>query len=170
MQYTVRPKEYHRGYCPTICDTMQSAEEELALMRKHTDFEWEIVEEMDEDEEELQRIEDEEHVRLYQRYYDDEDDGTECLDDEDDEEDDGEPEYVLSTPACSQIYGTYAKALEGYNLHRDYYVREGWPMVLEHKSKRAIVVDGVEVRALRVLFRKGNVNKDITLTVRIEID
>ena len=92
------------------------------------------------------------------------------VDDEDDEEDEGEPEYVLSTPACSQIYRTYAKALEGYNLHRNYYVREGWPMVLEHKSKRAIVVDGVEVRALRVLFRKGNVNKEITLTIRIEID
>ena len=107
------------------------------------------------------------HVRLYRRFYNDEDDGTLFADDEEDE---GEPEYVLSSPECSQIYRTYAKALEGYNLHRDYYVREGWPMVLEHKSKRAIVVDGVEVRALRVLFRKGNVNKEITLTIRIEID
>ena len=111
------------------------------------------------------------HARLYRRFYNDEDDGTLFADDEEDDyEDEGEPEYVLSSPACSQIYRTYAKALEGYNLHRDYYVHEGWPMVLEHKSKRAIVVDGVEVRALRVLFRKGNVNKEITLTIRIEID
>lgn len=112
------------------------------------------------------------YVRLYQRYYDDDNHGVLFADDDDEEEykDTGEPEYVLSTPGCSQVYSTYAKALEGFNLHRDYYVREGWTMVLEHKSKRAITIDGVEVRALRVLFRKRKVNKEITLYVRIDID
>ena len=89
---------------------------------------------------------------------------------DDDEDDEGEPEYVLSTPGCSQVYTTYAKALEGYNIHYAYYKAEGWPIVLEHKSRRAITIDGEEVRALRVLFRRGRVNKEITLTVRIDID
>lgn len=119
-----------------------------------------------------QRAEYEAHVCLYQRYYNDDDHGVLFADDDDEEErkDIGEPEYVLSAPGCSQIYSTYTKALEGYNLHRAYYEHEGWSIVLEHKSKRAITIDGEEVRALRVLFRRGNINKEITLTVRIEID
>ncbi len=90
--------------------------------------------------------------------------------DDDEEEDTGEPEYVLSTPGGSQVYTTYAKALEGYNIHYAHYKAEGWPIVLEHKSRRAITIDGEEVRALRVLFRKRKVNKEITLYVRIDID
>ncbi len=160
MQYTVRPKEYHRGYCPTICDTMQSAEEELALMRKHTDFEWEIVEELDDDEEELQRIEDEEHVRLYQRYYDD----------EDDDDDEGRAEYVLTTEACSQIYYDYAKAVDGYNLHCDYYEREGWTTMCKKVAKNEVTIDGVKVRAMRAVYDKGAERREVELTVRIECD
>lgn len=125
------------------------AKKEQTKMRRATDADYEA------------------HVSLYRRYYNDEDDGTLF---DDDEEDTGEPEYVLSTPGCSQVYTTYAKALEGYNIHYAYYKAEGWPIVLEHKSRRAITIDGEEVRALRVLFRRGRVNKEITLTVRIDID
>lgn len=125
------------------------AKKEQTKMRRATDVDYEA------------------YMRLFQRYCNDEDDGTLF---DDDEEDTGEPEYVLSTPGCSQVYTTYAKALEGYNIHYAYYKAEGWPIVLEHKSRRAITIDGEEVRALRVLFRRGNINKEITLTVRIDID
>lgn len=80
MEYIVRPKEYHRGYCPTICESLESAEEELSLMRKYTDFEWDIVEELDEDEEELQCIEDEKPVDLYMREYEQMIEAMECPD------------------------------------------------------------------------------------------
>ena len=70
MQYIVRPTEYHRGYCPTICETMESAEEELALMRKYTDFEWEIVEEPDEDgEDDLNGLSDDERVAFMNEFH-----------------------------------------------------------------------------------------------------
>lgn len=133
MEYIVRPKEYHRGYCPTICDTMESAEEQLALMQKYTDFEW-VIETDDED------------------------------------EDEGEPEYVLKTEACSQIYDTYEKAREGFSIHHEYYIREGWELVCMHQSKRAITVDGSDVRAMRGVYRKNGKTEEVCLSVRIEID
>lgn len=172
MQYTVRPKEYHRGYCPTICDTMESAEEELALMRKYTTFEWEIVEELDdEDEEELQRVDDEAHVKLYQRYFDDEDDGTLYDDDEDDyEEDEGKPQYVLDTPGCAQVYDDYAKAVEGFNFHCAYYEREGWTTMCKKVAKNEVTIDGVKVRAMRAVYDKGVQRREVELKVRIDCD
>lgn len=172
MQYTVRPTEYHRGYCPTICDTMESAEEQLALMRKHTDFDWEIVEELDEDEEELQRIEDEEHVRQYRRYYDDEDDGTLYDDDEDDDydEDEGVPEYVLETAQCTQAYHEYEKAMEGFKLYCAYYEREGWEMVVKKRAMNSVNINGETVCAMRAVYRKGEVRESVELSVRIECD
>ena len=45
MKYIVEPKEYHRGYCPCICESEESAIEELLKMEKYTDFEWVIYEE-----------------------------------------------------------------------------------------------------------------------------
>ena len=42
MQYIVEPKEYHRGYCATICESEESAIKQLELMERYTDFEWEI--------------------------------------------------------------------------------------------------------------------------------
>jgi len=42
MKYIVQPKKYHRGYCPTICESEKSALKQLEFMENHTDFEWEI--------------------------------------------------------------------------------------------------------------------------------
>lgn len=89
---------------------------------------------------------------------------------EDDDEDNGNPEFVLKSEACTQAYDTYAKAREGFVIHHDYYVREGWDVVCEHQSKREIVIDGVPVRALRNVYRKNGKTEDLCLSVRIEID
>lgn len=50
MQYVVAPKEYHRGYCSTYCNSEESAIEQLLTMEMYTDFEWEIWEELEDDE------------------------------------------------------------------------------------------------------------------------
>lgn len=141
MQYTVRPTEYHRGYCPTICDTMESAEEQLALMRKHTTFEWEIVEELDEDEE-----------------------------DDDYNEDEGKPEYVLATAQCTQAYHEYQKAMEGFKLYCDYYEREGWELVVKKRAMNSVNINGETVCAMRAVYRKDEVRESVELSVRIECD
>ena len=77
---------------------------------------------------------------------------------------------MLKSENCTQAYATYAKACEGFGIYHNYYVREGWTVVCEHKSKRAIVVDGVEVRAFRNVYRKNGKTVDLCLSVRIEID
>lgn len=43
MKYWVQPKVYHRGYCPTVCNSEKSAMVQLEFMENHTDFEWEII-------------------------------------------------------------------------------------------------------------------------------
>lgn len=121
--------------------------------------------------EECERIEDEEHVRLYHRYCDDEDDGT-LYDDEDDfdDENEGKPEYVLATEDMTQIYPDYAKAVEGYNLHCAYYEREGWTTMCKKVAKNEVTIDGVKVRAMRAVYDKGDERREVELTVRIECD
>lgn len=42
-EYWVLPVYYHQGYCPTICQTMESAEKECERLTEVTGFEWEII-------------------------------------------------------------------------------------------------------------------------------
>ena len=44
MEYNFRvvPCVYKRGYCPTICETLQDALEEQDFWNERTDFEWAI--------------------------------------------------------------------------------------------------------------------------------
>lgn len=144
MKYTVIPKEYHRGYCPTICFTEEDAQEQLALMRKHTTFEWEIIEEPDDVPEEEE--------------------------DDYEEENEGKPEFILSTKDCTQIYHDYAKAVEGYNLHCTYYECEGWQTMCKKEAKNEVTIDGVKVRAMRAVYQKGNRRREVEITIRIECD
>jgi hypothetical protein len=44
MEYNFRvvPCVYKRGFCPTLCETLQDALEEQDFWNEHTDFEWAI--------------------------------------------------------------------------------------------------------------------------------
>ena len=44
MDYNFRvvPCEYHRGYCPTYVDTLESAITQQQFWNEHTDFLWAI--------------------------------------------------------------------------------------------------------------------------------
>lgn len=42
-EYWVQPVYYHRGYCPTVCESMESAEKECEYLTEVTGFEWEII-------------------------------------------------------------------------------------------------------------------------------
>ena len=42
-KYKVQPKNYIKGYCPTICNTLESANAEKINLQKQTGFLWEIV-------------------------------------------------------------------------------------------------------------------------------
>ena len=44
MKFIVKPKKYHKGYCKTICKTLESAGNEKAYFERFTDFEWVIEE------------------------------------------------------------------------------------------------------------------------------
>ena len=41
--WTVAPKRYRRGYCPTICKSQRSAEHEQERLKRMTGFEWVIT-------------------------------------------------------------------------------------------------------------------------------
>ena len=41
--WNVKPKRYHRGYCPTICRSQYAAEHERKQLERETGFEWTIV-------------------------------------------------------------------------------------------------------------------------------
>ena len=43
-KYWVQPVKHHRGFCPTVCDTYDEAEKQLAFWEDNTNFKWEIVE------------------------------------------------------------------------------------------------------------------------------
>lgn len=43
MKYYVVPVHYHQGYCPTVCESMKSAERECERLTEGTGFEWEII-------------------------------------------------------------------------------------------------------------------------------
>lgn len=47
MKYNVQPKEYRRGYCPTICENEEDAIEQALFLEEKTGFEWVIYEEED---------------------------------------------------------------------------------------------------------------------------
>ena len=40
MPYTIKPREYHKGYCPTKCRTYAAAIAEHARLEKATGFRW----------------------------------------------------------------------------------------------------------------------------------
>ena len=42
--YWVQPTKYHKGFCPTVCDTLKEAKKQLRFWEDNTDFEWEIIE------------------------------------------------------------------------------------------------------------------------------
>ena len=42
-QWKVQPKRYRRGYCPTICESQESAERERENLERITGFEWIIT-------------------------------------------------------------------------------------------------------------------------------
>ena len=42
-QWKVQPKRYRRGYCPTICKSQKSAEEQQERLERITGFEWAIT-------------------------------------------------------------------------------------------------------------------------------
>ena len=42
FNFRVVPCEYHRGYCPTICETLADAVEECDFWNEHTNFLWAI--------------------------------------------------------------------------------------------------------------------------------
>lgn len=46
-RFRVEPCEYHRGFCPALCETVEDAWEELVFWNSHTDFQW-IIEGVDE--------------------------------------------------------------------------------------------------------------------------
>lgn len=41
--WKVQPKRYRKGYCPTICKTQKSAEEQQERLERITGFEWTIT-------------------------------------------------------------------------------------------------------------------------------
>ena len=42
-RWKVQPKRYHRGYCPTTCESQKSAEHEREHLERTTGFEWKIT-------------------------------------------------------------------------------------------------------------------------------
>ena len=46
-RFKVVPCEYHAGYCPVLCETLESAIDELEFWDEKTDFTW-AVEGLDE--------------------------------------------------------------------------------------------------------------------------
>ena len=42
-RWKVQPKRYHKGYCPTICNSQKSAECEQEHLERTTGFEWTII-------------------------------------------------------------------------------------------------------------------------------
>lgn len=43
MKYIVEPVKYAKGYCRTICNSMESAERECERLTEVTGFEWQII-------------------------------------------------------------------------------------------------------------------------------
>lgn len=41
--FLVQPKKYRRGYCSTVCNSLQEAEEQKSYWERNTDFEWVII-------------------------------------------------------------------------------------------------------------------------------
>lgn len=41
--WKVQPKRYRRGYCPIICKSQKSAEEQRECLERTTGFEWKII-------------------------------------------------------------------------------------------------------------------------------
>lgn len=41
--WKVQPKRYRKGYCPTICKSQKSAEEQQEHLERITGFEWKII-------------------------------------------------------------------------------------------------------------------------------
>lgn len=42
-RWKVQPKRYRKGYCPTICKSQKSAEEQQEFLERTTGFEWTIT-------------------------------------------------------------------------------------------------------------------------------
>lgn len=42
-KFFVQPKKYHRGFCPTICNSLKEAEEQKSYWERNTNFEWVII-------------------------------------------------------------------------------------------------------------------------------
>lgn len=43
-KYWVQPIKYHKGFCPTVCNTLKEAKKQLQFWEDNTNFKWEIVE------------------------------------------------------------------------------------------------------------------------------
>lgn len=43
-QYLVQPLRQHKGFCPTVCNSMEEAKEQLSYWRSQTRFRWVIIE------------------------------------------------------------------------------------------------------------------------------
>lgn len=43
-EYWVQPLKYHKGFCPTVCDTLEEAKKQLKFWEDNTNFKWEIIE------------------------------------------------------------------------------------------------------------------------------
>lgn len=42
-KFFVQPKKYHRGFCPTVCNSLKEAEEQKSYWERNTNFEWVII-------------------------------------------------------------------------------------------------------------------------------
>ena len=42
-EFFVQPKKYHRGFCPTVCNSLKEAEEQKSYWERNTNFEWVII-------------------------------------------------------------------------------------------------------------------------------
>lgn len=42
-KWQVAPKRYRKGYCPTVCKSLRSAEHEQERLERMTGFEWKIT-------------------------------------------------------------------------------------------------------------------------------